>query len=138
MLVYAPSARCGCWWLAVCVRVCVCVRVHVRVRVHVCVRVRVSVCVCVYVYVCLSVCVCVCVCVCGCVCGCVAVAVCVSVGKLAFWETSEYQAECATRGGNCVAASDVAVFRARCQLPSMSVPNWLTTLTGAPPEMTGL
>lgn len=60
------------------------------------------------------------------------------VGKLAFWETSEYQTECATRGGNCVAASDVAVFRARCQLPSMSVPNWLTTLTGAPPEMTGV
>eukprot|EP00698_Gefionella_okellyi_P025386 TRINITY_DN9268_c0_g1_i1.p1 TRINITY_DN9268_c0_g1~~TRINITY_DN9268_c0_g1_i1.p1 ORF type:complete len:594 (-),score=147.85 TRINITY_DN9268_c0_g1_i1:88-1869(-) len=34
-------------------------------------------------------------------------------------------------------AEDSRVYHMQAQLPSMSVPNWLTLLTGAPPELTG-
>jgi predicted AlkP superfamily pyrophosphatase or phosphodiesterase len=33
---------------------------------------------------------------------------------------------------------DLIVRKMRAQLPTMSVPNWITLLTGAPPEWTGV
>lgn len=51
--------------------------------------------------------------------------------RLAFWEENDF-------GTTGMVANDFASFAMRNQLPSMSVPNWLTTLTGAPPEMTGV
>ncbi|KAL0226569.1 hypothetical protein P9112_013893 [Eukaryota sp. TZLM1-RC] len=35
-------------------------------------------------------------------------------------------------------APDSKVFHGKCLLPSFSVPNWMTLLTGAPPELTGV
>jgi len=35
-------------------------------------------------------------------------------------------------------APDMKVYKMRAQLPSMSVPNWISILTSAPPEMTGV
>ena len=34
--------------------------------------------------------------------------------------------------------NDSKIWKLRNQLPSMSVPNWVTILTGAPPEVTGV
>ena len=34
--------------------------------------------------------------------------------------------------------ADLIVRKMRAQLPTMSVPNWITLLTGAPPEWTGV
>lgn len=58
-----------------------------------------------------------------------------AVDLMKFWEKSSYQDSC---GDSCVDPEDIAEFHMRAQLPSMSVPNWLTILTGAPPEVTGI